>query len=240
MKHVVFKSGEFPDLSSKIKLPVYKGICETTSEGRRYISPIGNKLPSVSTVMGYDPDKDKKLDEWRDRVGHDRAAAITKRSGDYGTIMHDCLDHYLGNNIDDLNTLYQSADFTPQIMFRKIKSFLDTHIQGIYHREQPVYSERLGIAGRFDCLCRMNDEVVLMDFKNSLKKKRREWIEAYFLQSTAYAEMVSEHTGIKINHFVIPIACFSGDFQVFTGKITDYREKMKNQIVRYYNEVIYK
>lgn len=240
---IKFECHHFKDLSGEINLPDYDG--NTTYEGgkRFYTNPSGNMLPSVSTVMGYNPEKQKNLDAWRDRIGHEQAAKITEQSQNYGTLMHDSLERYLKNDMDALhegfNSLPKTKTYTPLSMFCVLKEFCDKHVEGVYAQERPIYSNLLGIAGRFDVLCKMNGIPVIMDFKNTRKPKKKEWVRDYILQSTAYATMITEHTGIEIKWYVIPIACFDGSLQVFTGKVSDHVNEMKDQICKYYDEVMF-
>lgn len=234
----IFESSSFLQDSTLISLPDYNPKAETNeAAGERHYPVDGSKkYPSVSTVMGYDPQKAKTLNEWRKRVGEENAKAITKQSTTYGTRMHDCIECYLSNDTAELNRLYNDADFTPQIMFNTMKEFLDENVTKIYHLERSIYSHVLKIAGRFDCLCEMGGVPVLMDFKNSRKHKKKEYVRTYKLQATAYAMMVEEHSGISIPYFVIPVACFDGTLQVFTGKTGEYKEAVQKQIDKYYTE----
>jgi len=229
----------FPQCPEEIPLPDYKGknATEKKSGSRHYFTPKGTMVPSVSTVMGYDPEKIKTLNAWRKRVGKEKAAHITNQSCGYGNVLHDCLEKYLENDVDSLSEAYTKAEQTPRLMFSTIKEFVDKHVEKVFHQEKPVYSERLGVAGRLDVLCQMNGMPTLLDFKNSRRPKRKAWVHGYCLQASCYAEMVSEHSGIDIKYFVIPIACFSGELQVVTGKVSDYRKEMVDQIRRYYDEV---
>lgn len=238
---ISFEPNNFPCLADEIVLPDYDGNTQYRNGKRFYANPDGDYLPSISTVMGYDPEKEKKLEEWRERVGHDQAAKITKQSQDYGTLMHESLEHYLSNDMDALHKEFadipKTEQYIPMGMFNVMKQFCDKNVEGVYHQERPVYSNTLGIAGRFDVLCKMNGVPVLMDFKNSRRRKKKEYVQSYILQSTAYATIITEHTGIEIEWFVIPVVTFDGELQVFTGKVSDHKQDMKDQVNRYYNEV---
>lgn len=244
-KTTIFESACFNHFPDKISLPDYnpKANTDPSSGSRHYpvTSPIDGKklmLPSVSTVMGYDPNKIKTLNAWRKRIGEEKAKDITRQSTTYGSRMHDCIECYLSNDMAELNRLYNSADFTPQLMFNQIKKFLDTYVTEVYRLEMPVYSLSLGIAGRFDCLCEMGGVPTIVDFKNSRKPKKKEYVHAYKLQSTAYAMMIEEHSGVEIPYFVIPVASFDGTLQIFTGKTSEYRDAVRKQIQKYKDEVM--
>jgi genome maintenance exonuclease 1 len=99
-------------------------------------------------------------------------------------------------------------------LFNLIKPALD-NIDNITAIETPLWSKILGLAGRTDCIAEYNGKLSIIDFKASTKEKRKQDIENYFLQATAYALMYQERTGVIIENFVILIACEDGLFQVF-------------------------
>jgi genome maintenance exonuclease 1 len=79
-------------------------------------------------------------------------------------------------------------------------------IDNIRYIESPLYSEKLGVAGRTDCIAEYDGVLSIIDFKTSLKEKKEEWIENYFEQGTAYALMYEELVGEPINQIVILIS----------------------------------
>ena len=72
----------------------------------------------------------------------------------------------------------------------------------IYAQECPLYSKHLGVAGRVDCVAEFDGKLSIIDFKTSLKPKKKEWISKYFMQETAYAIMWEERTGKPITQLV--------------------------------------
>lgn len=66
--------------------------------------------------------------------------------------------------------------------------------------EGALYSDKLKLAGRVDCIAEYENELAIIDFKSSTEPKKREWIENYIAQECAYAMMYYERTGIKVKN----------------------------------------
>jgi len=119
-------------------------------------------------------------------------------------------------------------------LFYKIKPFLDTHIGRVYALEQALYSDELRIAGRVDCIAEWDDKLSVIDFKTASKEKNEDWIENYFMQCSAYAEMFEERTGKPIDQIVVAIAVANGNPQIFVKEKQDYLRGLNYFIDEYY------
>jgi genome maintenance exonuclease 1 len=108
-------------------------------------------------------------------------------------------------------------------------------IDNIRALETPLWSKTLGLAGRTDCIAEYNGKLSIIDFKASTKEKRKQDIDNYFTQATAYALMFQERTGIIVENFAIMIACEDGLRQVFQGRPINYVRELKNIITEYRN-----
>ncbi len=184
-------------------------IAETTENGRMYVTPEGNKYPSVTTVIGA---KSKSsILQWRKRVGEAEANRISSRASSRGTSLHLMNEDYLNNIFDEEK--YKDK-VLPLFMFKHLKPFLNK-INNIHVLEGALYSDRLQLAGRVDCIAEYENELAIIDFKTSTEPKKREWIENYIAQECAYAMMYYERTGIKVKKLVTLIACEDGEVQVF-------------------------
>jgi len=182
---------------------------ETTGNGRYYVTPAGDKYPSVTTVIGA---KSKKsILQWRKRVGEKEANRISSRAALRGTNLHLINEDYL-NNI--FNEEKYKDKVLPLYMFKCLKPFLDK-INNIHTLEGALYSDKLKLAGRVDCIAEYENELAIIDFKTSTEPKKREWIDNYIAQECAYAMMYYERTGIKVKKLVTLIACEDGEIQVF-------------------------
>jgi genome maintenance exonuclease 1 len=181
----------------------------TTENGRFYLTPEKNKYPSVTTVIGA-KSKESIL-KWRKRVGEVEANRISSRAASRGTNLHLMNEDYLNNIFDEEK--YKDK-VLPLFMFKHLKPFLDK-INNIHVLEGALYSDKLKLAGRVDCIAEYENELAIIDFKSSTEPKKRDWIENYIAQECAYAMMYYERTGIKVKKLVTLIACEDGEIQVF-------------------------
>jgi hypothetical protein len=182
---------------------------ETTDKGRIYVTPSGNRYPSVTTVIGA---KSKKsILEWRKRVGEKEANRISSRASARGTSLHSMNEDYLNNMFDE--NKYKDK-VLPLYMFKCLRPYLDK-INNIHVLEGALYSDILKLAGRVDCIAEYENELAIIDFKTSTEPKERQWIDNYIAQECAYAMMYYERTEIKVKKLVTLIACEDGEIQVF-------------------------
>lgn len=168
-------------------------VAVTLPSGRKYIDPDGNEYPSITTVLGASGKE--SLQKWKDRVGEEAANAIGFRASNRGEAVHELIEKYLDNEA--------LPKVMPHIMqsLNSLKPFLH-RIGTIYAQECPLYSKHLGVAGRVDCVAEFDGKLSIIDFKTSLKPKKKEWISKYFMQETAYAIMWEERTGKPITQLV--------------------------------------
>ena len=178
----------------------------TTSGSRVYETPDGT-FPSITTVLGRK--KAQFFKEWRARIGEEEANKITTQATRRGTKVHKVVDF---------------EDSLPHVreMFNTIKPHLDKNLDNIAGIEIPLWSKQLGVAGRCDCVADWKGQKAILDWKTSGKLKKREWVEEYFLQTTAYSIMFEERTKIPINNIVIVIAVENEEPQIFEEKSFDY------------------
>jgi CRISPR/Cas system-associated exonuclease Cas4 (RecB family) len=201
-------------------------------DGRRhYLTPEGNRYPSITTVLGSNPDKKKGLMEWRKKIGEKEAAKITAQSARRGTNVHLMCEDYLNNKEDYLKKHMPSN----VVMFKSIQPFLDEHVKEVYAQECPLYSDYLGVAGRTDCIGIWKDRLAVIDFKTARKYKKPEWIQDYFQQCAAYAIMFEERTKIPVADTVIVMAVENSKPQIFEQKRDAHVRGLMDQIEEYKN-----
>ena len=176
---------------------------ESVEGKRHYALPDGSKVPSVTTILERTKPEEKKraLQEWRDRVGHERAQQITTEAANRGTRMHTYLERYVKS--DDIGEL-PSNPFAQPSWFMAAKVILEglQHADEYWGSEVPLYYSVL-YAGTTDLVGVWKGAPAIMDFKQTNKPKKREWIEDYFLQLAAYAEAHNDTYGTDINTGVI-------------------------------------
>ena len=117
--------------------------------------------------------------------------------------------------------------------FMDVKPILDERIGDVYAQEAPLYSTHLGVAGRVDCVAMFDGKLSIIDFKTARKPKRKEWIENYFIQESAYAVMWEERTGTPIVQLVTIIAVDNNPPQVFVEHRDNWTTKLVETIDEY-------
>ena len=190
----------------------YKSISRSESAGGRlYVCPDGSKVPSVTTILDRTKPEEKRqaLAEWRKRVGEDKAAEITKAAAGRGTAMHSFLERYIvGMDITPGSNLVQQQAHKMASLI--IEEMLKPNVTEVWGVETNLYYPEL-YAGTTDCVGMWNGRPAIMDFKQSNKPKKEEWIDDYFLQLAAYAQAHDKLYGTDIDQGVIMMC--SGDLQ---------------------------
>ena len=190
----------------------YTPINRESVEGKRlYTLPDGSHVPSVTTILSEHGKE--VLDRWRDRIGHAEAAKIGARAAARGTKLHMFTEHYLQNDL----TVFNGVDLIGQHFFDEFKPVLSA-IDNIHCLETKLYSHHLRLAGTVDCIAEYDGVLSVIDFKTASKPKRHEWIHNYFMQTSAYAIMYEELTGIPVPQLVILVAVEDSHPQVFVER----------------------
>ena len=200
---------------------------ETTDTGRKYKCPNGVSYPSVTTVLSIL--SEDAIRAWRKRVGEEEANKISHRAATRGTAVHAIIEDYINNKED------YTEGYMPNVIenFKDVKGILDERIGKVYAQEVPLYSEYLELAGRVDCVAEFDGVVSIVDFKTSRKLKKKEWIEGYFIQESAYAIMWEERTGIPITNIVTIISVDGEPAQVFKEHRDNWAPKLLETINEY-------
>ena len=182
----------------------YRPIDRTTVDGKRhYCLPDGSKVPSVTTILDRTKSEESKeaLNNWRRRMGAERAQQITTEAANRGTRMHAYLESYvLNGDMKDLPTnpyAHPSWFMAAQVILEGL-----CNVDEIWGVEVPVYYSGL-YAGTTDCVGVWKGRPAIMDFKQTNKPKKREYIEDYFLQLCAYAQAHNEMHNTDIKDGVI-------------------------------------
>ena len=194
----------------------YELTTETINGKRHYVTPGGNKYPSVTTITSqYNK---QSIMEWRKRVGEEEANRISSKAAGRGTRVHTMCENYLNNQEDYLQKQMPDAI----VMFKTLQPLLNEYVNNIHALEVPLYSDYLRTAGRVDCIAEFDGAISVIDFKTSSKPKEDKWIENYYMQCSAYAVMFEERTGIPVPRIVVMIAVDGDKAQIFVKKRNDY------------------
>ena len=209
-------------------------------EGLRHYSIDGReqKLPSVTTVLGQTQPKEKQesLERWRQRVGLREAQRVTRDAAIRGTAMHKYLEDLIrGERCLDLTEIGQQAQTMAEIIVERGLNNVDE----VYGIEAVLYYPDL-YAGSVDLVGRHNDQVSIIDFKQTNKPKQREWIDDYMLQMAAYGMAHDIIYGTEINKGVIMMCSKDLYYQEFVIEGEEFREakhKFLGRLDEFYNSM---
>ena len=189
----------------------YKSLSRELVEGRRlYATPDGHKLPSVTTILEATKSEEKKqaLQNWRRAVGVEKAQQITTEAANRGTRMHSYLEDYVKTGIikeRGSNPYSWASHAMAQVVIDQgLKN-----VNEFWGIEVPLYFPEIYAGTTDGAGLHLNEEAIL-DYKQTNKPKRREWIDDYFMQLCAYAEAHNELHGTKIQKGVI-LMCVKPD-----------------------------
>lgn len=194
---------------------------------RFYLTPNG-KYPSITTIMGSL--SKESIDNWKKSVGEETANRISKIACSRGTNLHQLCEDYLNNNA--LSCKMPDA----RELFYSIKPELNK-INNILAQEKVLYSDRLRVAGRVDCIAEYNNVLSVIDFKTSKKIKTESDIQTYFLQATFYALALAELKSIIIKQIVILIATDHEKPQVFVKSVEPYIKPLIKTIKDFHEKI---
>lgn len=183
---------------------------ESIDGKRYYVTPSGGKYPSITTVISNNSKKQAGLARWRNRVGKEKAQAVSNRASGRGTRYHKLVEDYINNELD--TSKYKDMPL-PWLMFHASKNILGK-INKVYLQEAALYSDYLKVAGRVDCIAEYDGKLSIIDFKTSAEPKKEAWLYDYYVQETAYACCLQELYGVTVEQLVTIIACENSDVQV--------------------------
>ena len=182
-------------------------------KGRRHYEIGNDKLPSVTTILSQTQSEEKKksLADWKARLGDQAADRVRDIAALRGTAMHTYLEAYVrGTGHKDLTSVGQEAE----PMAKKIISDGLTDLNEIWGSEVTLYYPEL-YAGATDVVGIYNGRESIVDFKQTNKPKKREWIDDYFIQLGAYAMAHNYIYETKIQSGIILMCSKDGFFQKF-------------------------
>ena len=200
--------------------------------GSRTYDVNGNRLPSVTTILSRTKDQ-TFINDWKAKVGEKKAEEIKNLSSKRGTSMHKYLENYiLGKGYEDLTDLGQES----KRMAEKVIEVGLLPVSGYYGSEVTLHYPGL-YAGSTDLVGVHNDMDTIIDFKQSNRPKRVEWIEDYFMQIAAYAMAHDYVYGSKIRQGVIMVCTpdlYYQEFKVQDLELKQWKHKFLKRLDQYY------
>jgi len=218
----------------------YTKLSRDESTGKRlYATPDGTKVPSVTTVLDKTKPEESRiaLANWRKAMGDKKATEITTEAANRGTRMHKYLEDYVnGETLKESvsNPFAQQSLDMAKIVIEKGMC----NVTEVWGSEVPLYFPGL-YAGTTDCVGVHKGDEAILDFKQTNKPKKREYIDDYFLQLTAYALAHNEVHGTNIRKGVILMCSKDYEYQEFILEPKDFdywTEEWCKRVEQYYRQ----
>jgi hypothetical protein len=219
------------------KLYHYPPSTRSTTDGLRTYDVGNEKLPSVTTILGATKSQDAQdsIANWKARVGEAQAEVIKNIASQRGTSMHKYIEAFIiQKGYEDMTSLGQQAKEMADTIIKK--GLCD--LSEIWGSEVVLYYPGL-YAGATDVVGVYDYEDSIIDFKQSNKPKRKEWIEDYFMQLGAYAMAHNYVHRTEITQGVILMCTPDNYFQKFQVKgkeFIKYQHQFLERVNKYYEQ----
>ena len=203
--------------------------------GSRHYDINKEKLPSVTAILSATASEEKKeaLKAWQERVGYKEAEKIKIEASSRGTSMHSFIEQYL---LGQQNMQFLEENNQAKIMAQKIiDDGVNNKLTEIWGAEVTVHYPKL-YAGTADCIGIYQGKETIIDFKQSNKAKREEYIEDFFLQLGAYSLAHNKVYQSKITQGVILLCTIDNlfqDFKIEGNQLIDYQKKFLEKVEKY-------
>ena len=199
-------------------------------EGKRHYVFDKEKLPSVTTILDATQPAEKResLLRWKERVGEEAAERIKTSAAERGTAMHKILEKYVLEQgyLDQTDVGKQAHNMAIQIIQSGLSSVTE-----YYGTECTLYYPGL-YAGQTDLVGVHKGQDAIIDFKQSNKPKRPEWIGDYKLQLAAYAMAHNILFNTQITKGVVMMCTVDNYYQEFIIEGEEFKKNMHNFLRR--------
>jgi len=206
--------------------------------GSRMYAVNQEKLPSVTSILQATQSEEKKasLANWKARVGTAEANRIKHDASSRGTSMHLILERFLKGqlNLELLEEDNKSKKMADEIIEQGIKGKLSE----IFGTEATLYYPGK-YAGTCDAVGLYEGQETIIDFKQSNKPKKEEWIEDYYLQLGAYSLAHNVVYNSRITQGIILLCTVDNlfqDFKIQGEKLEEYQNKFLEKVEQYYHQ----
>ena len=193
---------------------------------RYYDTPDGTLISITSLLKNFTPEG---ILEWRKAVGEEVANEVMRAAADRGSKVHKIIENCLSNKPE--NDLVGNYGELAARMFSQMVPALDK-IDRIRTLEKGLYSTRFGIAGRVDCIAEYDNELTVIDFKTSTRK-RDERNETHLVQASFYSLAWEERTGEKVNQIAILTTTEDGKLDVYRDDPSNHVDRLEEMIEEY-------
>ena len=219
---------------------IYPKSTRSIVHGSRHYAVNEENLPSVTAILQATESEEKKakLAAWKDRVGHKQAEIISREATTRGSSMHNYLEKFLLGklNMDLLGDNTHEKMMADQI----IENGLRNKLNEIWGCEATLYYPGK-YAGSADCVGIYENKQTIIDFKNSTKPKKDEWIDDYYLQCAAYSLAHNKVYGSNITQAAILLCTKDNIFQRFIidgERLINYQNQFMGKVEKFYSQRI--
>tara|TARA_B110001454_G_scaffold72784_1_gene70535 strand:+ start:2897 stop:3583 length:687 start_codon:yes stop_codon:yes gene_type:complete len=225
-----------PKINSPYKYQQFK---RTSVDGKRlYQNPWGDPVPSVTTILSDTQPAEKRagLAAWRKRVGKEEAQRITTTAANRGTVMHNILEHWALGDYETYNPGNNIVHRQAKAMAQVVVENIENDVEEIWGTEVNLVAKEL-YAGTTDLVGMYKGKPTIMDFKQTNKPKKREWIDDYFLQGAAYAIAHNEMYETTIDRVAIFMCSGDCQWQLFEcgpDEFPEYEVKWAQRLEKFY------
>jgi len=188
----------------------YASLKKEEGETRLYLTPDGESLPSVTSVLSKTKDKEF-LRRWKQRVGEKKAQKILDESSRIGTALHLFIERFVNDTgYKDLTKIGAKAEQMAQVIIKQgLKDVTEVWGSEIHLYYPGKY------AGTTDMVGIYKGRPAIIDFKQTNRPKKREWIQDYLMQLSAYGMAHNKIFGTDIDQGIIMMCSRDLTYQVF-------------------------
>ena len=207
--------------------------------GSRHYSLDGSNLPSVTTILKATQSEEDKagIAAWKERVGHKEAERISTEAKSRGSAMHSYLEKYLLGQL--IQELVEENNKSKQMAEIIIENGIKNKMSEIWGVESTLYYPNK-YAGTADCICVYEGKETIVDFKQSNKPKKKEYIEDYFLQLGAYSLAHNIIYNSKITQCVVLLCTVDNlfqDFKIEGEQLIQFQNKFLEKVEQFYHQL---
>ena len=208
--------------------------------GSRMYAVNQEKLPSVTSILQATQSEEKKasLANWKARVGTAEANRIKNDASSRGTSMHKFLEKYLLGKLN-LELLEEQDNKSKKMADEIIEQGIKDKLSEIWGTEATLYYPGK-YAGTCDACGIYEGQETIIDFKQSNKPKKEEWIEDYYLQLGAYSLAHNTVYNSRITQGIVLLCTVDNlfqDFRIQGAKLEEYQNKFLKKVEHYYHQM---
>ena len=218
---------------------IYPKSTRSIINGSRHYNLDGSNLPSVTTILKATQSEEDKagIAAWKERVGHKEAERIKNEASNRGSSMHSYIEQFLLGkfNLDLLEEENKSKKMAEEIIDNGLKNKLSE----VWGAEATVYYPGK-YGGTADCIGVYEGKETILDFKQSNKPKKEEYIEDYFLQLGAYTLAHNTVYNSRITQGVILLCTVDRlfqDFKIEGNELINFQNKFLERVEQFYHQL---